>query len=101
VKQKIFLLYFYIKALTLYLHGQFKVNVSFRNENSDVGKTQHGPIYNDPRNYQSAGDDTFLFEVGGNIGERCLPHNTNMLTLYKVNPNAEWIIKRRERFKIT
>ncbi|XP_060594717.1 rho GTPase-activating protein 18-like isoform X4 [Ruditapes philippinarum] len=84
--------------------AKFKViqgSANAGNENSDVGKTQHGPIYNDPRNYQSAGDDTFLFEVGGNIGERCLPHNTNMLTLYKVNPNAEWIIKRRERFKIT
>ena len=46
-------------------------------------------------NFTSAGDNTFLFEVGGNIGERCLPHNTSMLALYKVNPNAEWIIKQK------
>ncbi|KAK3088633.1 hypothetical protein FSP39_021540 [Pinctada imbricata] len=34
-----------------------------------------------------------LFEVGGNIGERCLDHCTHMLALYYVNPNAEWVIK--------
>lgn len=45
--------------------------------------------------FSSAGDGTYLHEVGGNIGERCLPHNTNMLALYKVNPNAEWIIKQK------
>ncbi|XP_053382104.1 rho GTPase-activating protein 18-like isoform X3 [Mercenaria mercenaria] len=71
------------------------------NRNTGVQNSHHGPIYNDPRNYQSAGDDTFLFEVGGNVGERCLPHDTNMLALYKVNPNAEWIIKQRQRFKVT
>lgn len=48
-----------------------------------------------PSKFASAGDSTYLFEVGGNIGERCLPHDTNMLALYRVNPNAEWIIKQK------
>ncbi|XP_038051615.1 rho GTPase-activating protein 18-like isoform X2 [Patiria miniata] len=34
----------------------------------------------------------FLYEVGGNIGQRCLDPDTNMQALLKVNPNAEWII---------
>lgn len=71
------------------------------NGNGDLANSHHGAIYNDPRNFHSAGDDTFLFEVGGNIGERCLPNNTNMQALYKANPNAEWIIKQRERLKIS
>ncbi|XP_051887274.1 rho GTPase-activating protein 18-like isoform X2 [Pristis pectinata] len=37
----------------------------------------------------------FLYEVGGNIGERCLDPDTCMLELYKVNPQAEWIIRQR------
>ncbi|XP_069740133.1 rho GTPase-activating protein 18-like isoform X3 [Narcine bancroftii] len=36
-----------------------------------------------------------LYEVGGNIGERCLDPDTYMLELYKVNPQAEWIIRQR------
>ncbi|KAH9491952.1 Rho GTPase-activating protein 18 [Bulinus truncatus] len=35
----------------------------------------------------------YLYEVGGNIGERCLDPNTKVLDLYKVNPTAEWMIK--------
>ncbi|XP_078275499.1 rho GTPase-activating protein 18 [Rhinoraja longicauda] len=35
----------------------------------------------------------YLYEVGGNIGERCLDPDTRMWDLYKVNPQAEWIIK--------
>ncbi|XP_061181890.1 rho GTPase-activating protein 18-like isoform X1 [Saccostrea echinata] len=37
--------------------------------------------------------DAHLFEVGGNIGERCLDPQTNMLALYQINPNAEWVIR--------
>ncbi|WAR17275.1 RHG18-like protein, partial [Mya arenaria] len=53
------------------------------------------------RVFHAADKNTFLFEVGGNIGERCLPDSTNMLALYKVNPNAEWIIKHKDRVKVT
>ncbi|KAL3887750.1 hypothetical protein ACJMK2_000143 [Sinanodonta woodiana] len=52
-------------------------------------------IYSDPQKVSYAGDNTCLYEVGGNIGERCLMNNTNMRALYEVNPNAEWIIKQR------
>lgn len=55
-------------------------------------------VYNNPRNFQSAGDDTFLFEIGGNIGERCVPHNANMLALYHANPNADWVVKKRDTY---
>ena len=30
------------------------------------------------------------------LGERCLPNNTDMYSLYSVNPNAQWIIKPRD-----
>ncbi|XP_022106871.1 rho GTPase-activating protein 18-like isoform X2 [Acanthaster planci] len=34
----------------------------------------------------------FLYEIGGNIGERCLDPDTNMEALLRVNPTAEWVI---------
>ncbi|XP_072567433.1 rho GTPase-activating protein 28 isoform X2 [Paramormyrops kingsleyae] len=37
----------------------------------------------------------YLFEVGGNLGERCLDPDTYLLDLYRVNPNCEWIFKPR------
>ncbi|XP_066229363.1 rho GTPase-activating protein 18 isoform X1 [Saccopteryx leptura] len=37
--------------------------------------------------------EVFLYEIGGNIGERCLDDNTYMKDLYQLNPNAEWVIK--------
>ncbi|XP_074656203.1 rho GTPase-activating protein 18-like [Tubulanus polymorphus] len=46
-----------------------------------------------PRRPSFAKDLTHLYEIGGNIGERCLHHKTRMLALYHVNPNAEWVIK--------
>uniref|UniRef100_UPI00398F005F rho GTPase-activating protein 18 n=1 Tax=Pristiophorus japonicus TaxID=55135 RepID=UPI00398F005F len=36
-----------------------------------------------------------LYEIGGNIGERCLDDDTYMKDLYQLNPNAEWVIKPR------
>ncbi|XP_028820972.1 rho GTPase-activating protein 28 isoform X6 [Denticeps clupeoides] len=37
----------------------------------------------------------FLFEVGGNIGERCLDPETHLLNVYRVNPHCEWVLKQR------
>ncbi|XP_023420305.2 rho GTPase-activating protein 18 isoform X2 [Cavia porcellus] len=37
--------------------------------------------------------EVFLYEIGGNIGERCLDDDTYMQDLYQLNPNAEWVIK--------
>lgn len=37
--------------------------------------------------------DVFLYEIGGNIGERCLDEDTYMKDLYQLNPNAEWVVK--------
>ncbi len=51
------------------------------------------------KKFIAADVDTYLYEVRGNIGERCLPDNTKMLALYKVNPNAEWVLKHRQRMK--
>ncbi|KAJ1124215.1 hypothetical protein NDU88_002676 [Pleurodeles waltl] len=34
-----------------------------------------------------------LYEVGGNISERCLDPDTYLLDLYHINPSGEWIIK--------
>lgn len=70
-----------------------KTSSNGRDHKSYGKKSGHGKIVVDPNNVQFAQDNTYLYEVGGNIGERRLSHNTHMLTLYKVNPNAEWIIK--------
>ncbi|KAJ8279564.1 hypothetical protein COCON_G00066300 [Conger conger] len=37
----------------------------------------------------------YMFEVGGNIGERCLDPETYLLELYHANPTCEWIVKPR------
>ncbi|XP_078092776.1 rho GTPase-activating protein 18 isoform X2 [Mustelus asterias] len=44
-------------------------------------------------NDSTDGSEFCLYEVGGNIGERCLDPDTHMLELYRINPQAEWIIK--------
>ncbi|CAH1247520.1 ARHGAP18 [Branchiostoma lanceolatum] len=40
-----------------------------------------------------ARNNTYLYEKGGNIGERCLDMDTNIATVIKVNPQAEWVLK--------
>ncbi|XP_041717389.2 rho GTPase-activating protein 18-like isoform X2 [Coregonus clupeaformis] len=35
----------------------------------------------------------YLFEVGGNIGERNLDPETHLLDVYHVNPHCEWVLK--------
>lgn len=37
----------------------------------------------------------YLYEVGGNIGERRLDPNAMMSTIHRINPHAEWIVKTR------
>ncbi|PVD32686.1 hypothetical protein C0Q70_08131 [Pomacea canaliculata] len=49
--------------------------------------------FNNPKKAQFADDHAHLFEVGGNIGERCLDPQTRMMKLYQVNPTAEWVIR--------
>ncbi|KAK6167614.1 hypothetical protein SNE40_021597 [Patella caerulea] len=51
------------------------------------------PRFRNPDNAQFAEDNAYLFEVGGNIGERCIDPKANILDIYKTNPHAEWIIK--------
>lgn len=78
--------------------SKFKVIQGSQHWESRKGNEGHKTsIHNSSHvsSFTSAGDNTYLYEVGGNIGERCLPHYTNMLALYKVNPNAEWIIKQK------
>ncbi|XP_075720377.1 rho GTPase-activating protein 18 isoform X2 [Rhinoderma darwinii] len=38
-------------------------------------------------------EEVSLYEIGGNIGERCLEDTTHMTDLSQLNPNAEWVIK--------
>ncbi|XP_053193472.1 rho GTPase-activating protein 18 [Scomber japonicus] len=38
-------------------------------------------------------EDLFLYEIGGNIKERCLDGETYMKDLIQLNPAAEWVIK--------
>lgn len=53
---------------------------------------------NPHNNNRFASDNFFLYEAGGNIGERCLDNDTNMMALLKVNPHAEWIVKPRDYY---
>uniref|UniRef100_A0A8B9K211 Rho GTPase activating protein 28 n=1 Tax=Astyanax mexicanus TaxID=7994 RepID=A0A8B9K211_ASTMX len=41
------------------------------------------------------GHKCYLFEVGGNIGERCLDPDALLLEVYRVNPHCEWLLKSR------
>ncbi|XP_041326059.1 rho GTPase-activating protein 18 isoform X1 [Pyrgilauda ruficollis] len=41
-------------------------------------------------------EEVFLYEIGGNIGERCLDDDTYMKDLYQLNPNAEWVVKPKQ-----
>ncbi|XP_032877140.1 rho GTPase-activating protein 18 [Amblyraja radiata] len=43
----------------------------------------------------SSKEEVCLYEIGGNIGERCLDDDTYMKDLYQLNPKAEWVIKPR------
>lgn len=38
-------------------------------------------------------ESSYLYEVGGNIGERRLDHQTNMMSVHQVNPNAKFVIR--------
>ncbi|CAK6962571.1 rho GTPase-activating protein 18 [Scomber scombrus] len=38
-------------------------------------------------------EELFLYEIGGNIKERCLDGETYMKDLIQLNPTAEWVIK--------
>ncbi|XP_041721353.2 rho GTPase-activating protein 18-like [Coregonus clupeaformis] len=38
-------------------------------------------------------EDLCLYEIGGNIKERCLDEETYMKDLLELNPSAEWVIK--------
>ena len=37
----------------------------------------------------------FLYEMGGNVGERRLDHDVNMKEALNKNPNATWVVKNR------
>ncbi|KAG7331881.1 hypothetical protein KOW79_005850 [Hemibagrus wyckioides] len=42
-------------------------------------------------------EDLYLYEIGGNIKERCLDEETYMKALLELNPTAEWVIKSVQR----
>ncbi|KAG7461010.1 hypothetical protein MATL_G00205100 [Megalops atlanticus] len=42
-------------------------------------------------------EDLCLYEIGGNIKERCLDEETYMKDLLELNPSAEWVIKSVQR----
>ncbi|XP_036405064.1 rho GTPase-activating protein 18 [Megalops cyprinoides] len=42
-------------------------------------------------------EDLCLYEIGGNIKERCLDEETYMKDLLELNPSAEWVIKSAQR----
>ncbi|XP_022593658.1 rho GTPase-activating protein 18 isoform X2 [Seriola dumerili] len=42
-------------------------------------------------------EELCLYEIGGNIKERCLDEETYMKDLFQLNPTAEWVIKAAQR----
>lgn len=42
-------------------------------------------------------EELCLYEIGGNIKERCLDEETFMKDLHQLNPTAEWVIKAVQR----
>ncbi|XP_070705181.1 rho GTPase-activating protein 18 isoform X1 [Pempheris klunzingeri] len=42
-------------------------------------------------------EELCLYEIGGNIKERCLDGETYMKDLFQLNPTAEWVIKAVQR----
>ncbi|XP_059213217.1 rho GTPase-activating protein 18 [Centropristis striata] len=42
-------------------------------------------------------EELSLYEIGGNIKERCLDGETFMKDLFQLNPTAEWVIKAMQR----
>ncbi|XP_062857849.1 rho GTPase-activating protein 18 [Trichomycterus rosablanca] len=42
-------------------------------------------------------EELCLYEIGGNIKERCLDEETYMKALLELNPSAEWVIKSIQR----
>ncbi|XP_038582582.1 rho GTPase-activating protein 18 isoform X2 [Micropterus salmoides] len=42
-------------------------------------------------------EELCLYEIGGNIQERCLDGETYMKDLFQLNPTAEWVIKTVQR----
>ncbi|XP_071335015.1 rho GTPase-activating protein 18 isoform X2 [Trachinotus anak] len=42
-------------------------------------------------------EELCLFEIGGNIKERCLDEETYMKDLFQLNPTAEWVIRAAQR----
>lgn len=42
-------------------------------------------------------EELCLYEIGGNIEERCLDGETYMKDLFQLNPTAEWVIKAVQR----
>lgn len=39
----------------------------------------------------------YLYEVGGNIGQRQVEHSAILLAVYKENPNAQWVLRCHHR----
>ncbi|PNF26598.1 Rho GTPase-activating protein conundrum [Cryptotermes secundus] len=39
----------------------------------------------------------YLYEVGGNIGQRQIEHSAILLAVYKENPNAQWLLRCHHR----
>ncbi|XP_067009183.2 rho GTPase-activating protein conundrum [Anabrus simplex] len=39
----------------------------------------------------------YLYEIGGNIAQRQVEHNANLLAVYKENPNAQWTLRCHHR----
>ncbi|CDQ91732.1 unnamed protein product [Oncorhynchus mykiss] len=64
------------------LHAKISMAIQLDNETKAKDVMARFDYENGPRQY--------LFEVGGNIGERSLDPETHLLDVYHVNPHCEW-----------
>ncbi|XP_072568461.1 rho GTPase-activating protein 18-like isoform X3 [Paramormyrops kingsleyae] len=74
-----------------------KVSMAIRLDSETKARDVVARFHSETRGSRSASrrHRAHLFEVGGNIGERCLDPETYLLDLHHVNPNCEWILKPR------
>ncbi|XP_014791020.1 rho GTPase-activating protein 18 isoform X1 [Octopus bimaculoides] len=68
------------------------------NKSDSYQKWQNQPHHSHHHHYhhqQQQLPQLYLYEVGGNIGERCLKSNALVTAIHRINPGAEWVIKKR------
>lgn len=82
-------------AMKIHLVNKMTVaDILARFQGAEYCSTENGSEHLHLRGLSSRSPNhIYLYEVGGNIGERRLDPTAIMSTVHRMNPNAEWIVK--------